>query len=70
MEIDRYVIPGVVRDGVAVPLNDTALPEGIRVEILVSPLDMAPELLAEYERWDMAGDEAWAMIDSWEAEEE
>lgn len=70
MEIDRYVIPGVVRDGVAVPLNGTALPEGIRVGILVSPQDMAPELLSEYERWDMAGDEAWAMIDSWEAEEE
>jgi hypothetical protein len=29
----------------------------------------SPALQSELDRWDKAGDEAWAMIDAWEAEE-
>jgi len=27
---------------------------------------LPPELMADFEAWDRAGDEAWAMIDDWE----
>jgi hypothetical protein len=30
---------------------------------------MPAELLAELAQWDQASDEAWEMIDRWEAEE-
>ena len=68
MEPERLIIPGIVKNGAAVPQSDTSFPEGIRVEILVTPADLTAELRSEYEQWDKAGDEAWAMIDQWEAE--
>ena len=69
MATERFVIPGIVKNGVVVPQNDTPLPDGVRVDILISPTDMTPELEAELDQWDKASDEAWAMIDRWEAEE-
>jgi len=64
----RLVIPGIVKNGVVVPQNDTPLPDGARVDILIRPTDMTPALEAELDQWDKASDEAWAMIDQWEAQ--
>jgi predicted DNA-binding antitoxin AbrB/MazE fold protein len=66
---ERFVIPGIVKNGVVVPQNDIPLPDGAHVDILISPTDATPELEAELDQWDKASDEAWAMIDQWEAEE-
>ena len=70
MRTERVVIPGIVKNGVVVPQNDTPLPEGAHVEILMSPAEVPPELQSELDQWDKASDEAWAMIDEWEAEEQ
>ena len=69
MATERVVIPGIVKNGVVVPQNDIPLPDGARVDILISPTDVTPELESELDQWDKASDEAWAMIDRWEAEE-
>jgi hypothetical protein len=69
MAPERFVIPGIVKNGVVVPQNDTPLPDGARVNILISPTDVTPELKYELDQWEKASDEAWAMIDRWEAEE-
>ena len=69
MATERFVIPGIVKNGVVVPQNDTPLPDGARVDILIGPTDVTPALEAELGQWDKASDEAWAMIDRWEAEE-
>ena len=68
MATERFVIPGIVKNGVVVPQNDTPLPDGTHVDIVISPADMTPELKSELDQWDKASDEAWAMIDQWEAE--
>jgi predicted DNA-binding antitoxin AbrB/MazE fold protein len=69
MATERVVIPGIVKNGVVVPQNDIPLPDGAHVDILLSPADVTPALKSELEQWDKASDEAWAMIDQWEAEE-
>ena len=38
-------------------------------EILVEPAGIPDELRVEMQAWDKASDEAWAMIEKWEAEE-
>jgi hypothetical protein len=68
MAPERLVIGGIVKGGVVVPEGNAKLPEGARVEIVISPADVSPELKAELDAWERAGDEAWAMIDSWEQE--
>jgi hypothetical protein len=70
MATERVVIPGIVKNGMVVPQNDTPLPDGAHVDILISPADVTPELQSELDQWDKASDEAWAMIDQWEAEEQ
>ena len=65
---ERWIIPGIVKDGVAVPQDEISLPDGIRAEILVRRAEIASELESELDQWDKASDEAWAMIDQWEAE--
>jgi hypothetical protein len=67
---ERVVIPGIVKNGVIVPQNDTPLPDGAHVEIVLSPAEVPPGLQSELDQWDKASDEAWAMIDEWEAEEQ
>jgi hypothetical protein len=69
MASERIVIPGIVKNGMVVPQNDTLLPDGTHVDILVGPADVTPELKSELDQWDKASDEAWAMIEHWEAEE-
>ena len=39
------------------------------VDILMGPAEMTPELQAELARWEQASDEAWSMIDQWEADD-
>jgi hypothetical protein len=70
MATERFVIPGIVKNGVVVPQNDTPLPNGVHVEIVLSPAEVPPELQSELDQWDKASDEAWAMIDEWEADEQ
>jgi hypothetical protein len=52
MAIPRVVIPGIVKNGLVVPQNDTPLPEGARVDILIRPAKMTPELQAELAQWE------------------
>jgi hypothetical protein len=68
MAVEQLVIKGTVRDGVVVPDAGEHLPEGARVDIVLSLQDLPPELLAETKAWERASDEAWAMIDAWEKE--
>jgi len=69
MATERIVIPGIVKNGIVVPQNDTPLPDGAHVDILISSADVTPELKSELDQWEKASDEAWAMMDQWEAEE-
>ncbi len=66
----RASIPGIVKNGVVVPQTNHMLAEGTHVEIVVEPLSVPPELQEELNAWDRASDDAWAMIDKWEAEEQ
>jgi len=71
METERVVIPGLVKNGVVVPQGPLPLPDGAQVEIVIpsrSP-ELTPELRREFDAWERAGDEAWALIDQWEREE-
>jgi hypothetical protein len=68
MATQRLVIPGIVKNGLVVPQNDTPLPEGAHVDILIAAAEVTPALQAEYDQWEQTSDEAWAMIDQWEAE--
>jgi hypothetical protein len=70
MATERVVIPGIVKNGMVIPQNDTPLPDGAHVAILIGPADVTRELQSEREQWDKASDEAWAMIEQWEAEEQ
>ena len=70
MATERVVIPGIVKNGMVVPQNDTPLPDGAHVDILISPPDVTPELKSELDQWDKASDESWAMLDQWEAGEQ
>lgn len=69
MASERVVIPGIVKNGIVVPQNDLPLPDGAHVDILVGPADVTPELRSELDQWDKASEEAWSMIEQWEAEE-
>lgn len=66
----RASIPGIVKNGVVVPQAKQQLAEGTHVEIIVEPEAMSAELKQELQAWDQASDEAWAMIEKWEAEEQ
>lgn len=70
MATERLVIPGIVKNGIVVPQNDTPLPEGAHVDILIAPTDVTPALQAEFDQWERASDEAWTMIDQWETEDQ
>ncbi len=61
---------GVVKDGVVVP--DTALPEGARVEIVVpeGPLEVPPELQAEFDAWDRASAHALDLVERLAAQDD
>ena len=50
MATERFVIPGIVKNGVVVPQNDTPLPDGARVDILISPTDVTPALESELDQ--------------------
>jgi hypothetical protein len=69
MTTERVVISGFVKNGLIVPQGHALLPEGTRVEIVVLASELPPELQAEFDAWEQAGDEAWAQIDQWEREE-
>ena len=68
--VNPTTIPGIVQNGVVVPQTSTALREGAHVEILLEASSVPPELLSEIAAWDIASDEAWAMIDRWEGQDQ
>ena len=68
MPAERIVIPGVVKNGVVIPRGNTPLPEGAEVEITLSLPTVPPELQADFDAWERAGDEAWRLIEQWEKE--
>jgi hypothetical protein len=70
MATERRVIPGIVKNGLVVPQNDTPLPEGIHVDIHIGPADVPAELQSELDHLEKASDEAWAMIEQWEVDEQ
>ncbi len=67
---NRASIPGIVKNGVVVPQTDKALAEGTHVEIMIEPAEIPDELREELKAWDRASDDAWAMIDKWESEDQ
>jgi hypothetical protein len=69
MVTPRVVVSGIVKNGLVVPQTDTPLPEGAHVDILIGPAEMTPELRAELAQWEQASDEAWTMMDQWEADD-
>ena len=69
MAAEKVVVGGIVKGGVVVPNGEFLLPEGAYVEIVFPFNRISPELQAEFDAWDRAGDDSWAMIDKWEAEE-
>jgi hypothetical protein len=54
---------GLVKDGVIIP--DTALPEGVRVEIVIydGPLEIPAELRAEFDAWEVASSHALDLVE-------
>jgi hypothetical protein len=48
MATEPLVIPGIVKNGIVVPQNDTPLPEGAHVDIVIAPPDVSPALQAEF----------------------
>ena len=69
MEGPRLIIPGVVQNGVVVPVEKNRLAEGARVEIALPIAQVPPELQEEFDGWERLGDEAWSLIDQWEKDE-
>ncbi len=69
MATDRIVIPGIVKNGLVVPQSAAPLSDGAHVDIVMTLAEVTPELQAEWDQWEQASDEAWAMIDEWEAEQ-
>lgn len=68
MSTDIRIIPGIVRNGIVVPQSGSELPDGAHVNIVLQPADMPQELKEELAAWQRAGDQAWQLIDKWEAE--
>ena len=63
------VIQAVINDGVAIPEKTIFLPNGTKVEIVISESDESAALQKEMEEWERLGRESWAMIDNWEKED-
>lgn len=63
------LLPGAVRSNAIVLDNALPLPDGARVGIRIRLDDLDPNLAAEMAAWDLAGDDAWAMIEEWERAE-
>ena len=61
---------GVVKEGVVIP--DTALPEGARVEIVMpdGPLEVPPELHAEFDAWELASSQALDLVERLAAQDD
>jgi hypothetical protein len=70
MEGPHAIIPGLVQNGVVIPIEKNRLPEGADVDTSVAVPLMDPELQAEFDDWERVGDEAWRLIDQWEKEEQ
>jgi hypothetical protein len=61
MATPRLVVPGIVKNGLVVPQNDTSLPEGAHVDILSGPAEITPGLQAELAQWEQASvEDGWA----------
>ncbi|MEO8498458.1 MAG: hypothetical protein ABI614_25625 [Planctomycetota bacterium] len=70
MTTDSRIISGIVKNGVVVPQANSELPDGAHVNIVLQPAEMPQELKEELKAWQRAGNQAWQMIDKWEAEDQ
>ena len=70
MAIEQIMFRGTIKQGVIVPDTEMELPDGTPVQIMVIPLTVPSELQAEFDAWECLGDEAWELINQWEAEEQ
>jgi len=66
MITERMKIHGVIRGGVVVPDTHLTLPEGTEVEISFVLTELPQELQDEFEAWNRASDDAWALMEEWE----
>jgi hypothetical protein len=66
MITERMSISGVIRGGVVVPNTRLSLPEGTEVEISFSLTALPQDLKAEFEAWNRASEDAWALMAAWE----
>jgi len=60
----------MVNNGMVVPPTDTPLPEGVHVDMHMGLAEVPAELTSACAQWDKASDEAWALMEQWEAEEQ
>ena len=68
MAAETVTMRGVVKGGVIVPDKEILLPEGTAVGIVYHIHPLPAEFQHEFQAWDRAGANAWAMIDEWETE--
>jgi hypothetical protein len=62
--------PGVFKDGRVEMADGLSFPDGTEVEVVIIPIPFTPEEQAEFDAWDKLSDEAWAMIDELEKEDD
>ena len=66
MITERVRIHGVIRGGVVIPDTRVTIPEGTEVEISFVINELPRELQEEFEAWNRASDDSWAMMEEWE----
>lgn len=62
MAAEHVVVSGIVRNGVVVPREQIALPEGTLVDILIPAIP--PALQSEFDAWESASDEDLAAFEA------
>jgi hypothetical protein len=66
----HQTLRGVVRGGVIVLEAPAVLPEGTEVTVVAPAAEVPAELREEFAAWERASDEAWAMIEDWERQDQ
>lgn len=68
LEKEGSAFRGTVKNGVVI-LTDVTLPEGTAVMVTLPEADVPVTMRQEFDTWDRAGNDAWNLIEQWEAEE-
>ena len=69
MPAPQLIFSGVVKNGVVVPNDASRLPEGARVQIVLTPEVIPVDHKDEFDDWERVRHEAWRPMDEWEKEE-